>query len=125
MARSLHRISPRYRSRRGRSVREAYQGSAQMIRPPSDILRSPRGRAFSLIEMLVVISIVSLLFGLILPALSRTRAIARQTICQGRLRQWGLAFEAYAVDHDGFYPHIDGRDRTASDPQTDAERADY
>jgi len=96
-----------------------------MIRPPSDILRSPRGRAFSLIEMLVVISIVSLLFGLILPALSRTRAIARQTICQGRLRQWGLAFEAYAVDHDGFYPHIDGRDRTASDPQTDAERADY
>jgi len=80
---------------------------------------------FSLIELLVVVSIITLLFGLILPALRRAKAIARQTVCQSRLRQWGLAFEAYTVDYDGFYPHIDGRDRTASNPQSDAERADY
>jgi prepilin-type N-terminal cleavage/methylation domain-containing protein len=82
-------------------------------------------RAFSLIELLVVISIITLLTGLLLPALSRTRSIARQTVCQSRLRQWGLAFESYAVENDGFYPHIDGRDRTESNPQTDAELADY
>jgi len=81
--------------------------------------------AFSLIELLVVISVIVLLIGLILPALSRARSIAKQTVCQSRLRQWGLAFEIYAVENDGFYPHIDGRDRTPSNPKTDAERADY
>jgi len=81
--------------------------------------------AFSLIELLVVISIIALLIGLILPALGRTRSIAKQTVCQSKLRQWGLAFETYAVENDGYYPHIDGRDRTPNNPQTDAELADY
>lgn len=85
---------------------------------------APRS-AFSLVELLVVVSTLALLIGLILPALRRARAMAKQTVCQGRLRQWGLAFEAYAVDYEGLYPHIDGRDRTASNPQTDAEQADY
>jgi prepilin-type N-terminal cleavage/methylation domain-containing protein len=87
--------------------------------------RPAQSRAFSLIELLVVISIIALLIGLILPALGRARSIAKQTVCQSRLRQWGLAFETYAVENDGYYPHIDGRDRTPSDPQTDAELADY
>jgi len=81
--------------------------------------------AFSLVELLVVISVIALLIGLILPALSRARSIAKQTVCQSRLRQWGLAFEIYAAENNDFYPHIDGRDRTPSNPQTDAERADY
>jgi hypothetical protein len=29
------------------------------------------------------------------------------------MRQWGLAFEAYALSNDGYYPHIDGLDRDA------------
>lgn len=87
--------------------------------------RPVRMRAFSLIELLVAISIISLLIGLILPALNRIRSIAKQTVCQNRLRQWGLAFETYSVENDGFYPHIDGRDRTAGNPQTLAEQADY
>lgn len=69
--------------------------------------------AFSLVELLVVISLIALLIGLILPALSRARSVAKQTVCQSRLRQWGLAFEAYAMSNDGFYPHIDGLDRDA------------
>ena len=81
--------------------------------------------AFSLTEILVVISAITLLIGLILPALSRARLTAKQTVCQSRLRQWGLAFEIYAAENDGFYPHIDGRDRTSSNPQTYTELADY
>jgi len=81
--------------------------------------------AYSLIELLVIISIIALLIGLILPALGRTRSIAKQTVCQSKLRQWGLAFETYTVENDGYYPHIDGRDRTPSNPQTEAELADY
>ena len=88
------------------------------------ILRSD-ACAFSLVELLVVISIISLLMSIILPALERSKSIAKQTVCQSRLRQWGLAFEAYSTENDGFYPHIDGRDRTEIDPQTPEETADY
>jgi len=89
------------------------------------ISRPAVGSAFSLVELLVVISIIALLTGIILPAFGRARSIARQTVCQSRLRQWGLAFETYAVENDGYYPHIDGRDRTPNNPQTGAEMADY
>jgi len=74
--------------------------------------------AFSLVEVLVVISIVSLLLGILVPSLNKCKAFARQVICQSRLRQWGLAFETYASANDGFYPHIDGRDRTDFPPET-------
>jgi len=81
--------------------------------------------AFSLVELLVVISIISLLMSVILPALGRTKSIAKQAVCQSRLRQWGLAFEAYSSVNNGFYPHIDGRDRTEINPQSPEEIADY
>lgn len=72
-----------------------------------------RFAGFTLIELLVVISIISLLLGILVPALSRSRAIAKETVCQSQLRQWGIAFEMYALGNDGFYPHIDGLDRDA------------
>lgn len=81
--------------------------------------------AFSLVELLVAISVIALLIGLGLPAMNRTKAIAQQTLCQSRLRQWAMAFEIYTMDNKGFFPHVDGRDRTSSNPQTDSERADY
>jgi hypothetical protein len=67
-------------------------------------------------EMLVVISIISLLLAVLLPALSRAKTLARQTVCQTRLHQWGLAFEVYAAGNNSSYPHIDGRDRTEALP---------
>ena len=81
--------------------------------------------AFTMIELLVVISIIALLLGLLLPVLGRTRAVAKLTHCQSRLRQWGIAFEICASENDGYYPHIDGRDRTEENPQTQADIADY
>lgn len=86
---------------------------------------SVRNAGFSLIEVLVVISVITLLLGLLLPALRRAKAVAEQAVCKSRLRQWALAFGMYAEQNDGFYPHIDGRDRTSSDPDTKARRADY
>lgn len=85
----------------------------------------PTLRAFSLVEVLVVVSIIALLMGVIMPTFDRARSVAKQTLCQTRLRQWGIAFEIYAVENEGFYPHIDGRDRTSSNPQTAADLADY
>lgn len=72
--------------------------------------------AFTLIEMLVVISIISLLLAIALPVFAKTRAAAYQAICQSRLHQWALAFEGYAMQNNGFYPHIDGQDRAKGEP---------
>jgi competence protein ComGC len=82
--------------------------------------------AFSLVEVLVVIATIALLMGLIVPALRRAKSVAKQTVCQSQLRQWGLAFEIYAGQNDGFYPHIDGLDRQGDErPVLAKDWADY
>lgn len=67
-------------------------------------------RAFTMIELLVAMAITTLLAALLIPALQRTKALARQAVCQSQLRQWGMAFSIYAGE-TGFYPHVDGLDR--------------
>lgn len=62
-------------------------------------------RAFSLIELLVVISIIALLIAILLPALSTARESGRAVICLSNERQLMLANEMHANDHDGLYVH--------------------
>jgi len=94
-------------------------------------MKQRRGKAFTgnygftLVEMLVVMSVITLLMSILIPALGKVRAQAQQIVCQSQLRQWGFAFETYACANEGYYPHIDGRDRTSSNPQTPADIADY
>jgi prepilin-type N-terminal cleavage/methylation domain-containing protein len=54
---------------------------------------------FSLVELLVVIAVVSLLIGLLVPALHRARDSARLTTCRLNLRQLGIGWTMYAGDH--------------------------
>jgi len=57
-------------------------------------------RAFTLVELLVVIGIIALLVGILLPTLSRARDAAQKTACLSNLRQGHQALVLYANDHD-------------------------
>jgi len=60
-------------------------------------------RAFTLIEVLSVVSIVGLLLALLLPGLSKARAQARATVCRSNVRQIALANHLYAQESGGVY----------------------
>lgn len=60
-------------------------------------------KAFTLLELLIVIAVIGLLMGILLPTLSAARAQVKATVCQSNIRQLLLANIGYATENNGSY----------------------
>jgi prepilin-type processing-associated H-X9-DG protein/prepilin-type N-terminal cleavage/methylation domain-containing protein len=65
-------------------------------------MRMSRRRAFSLIELIVVIGVIAVLIALLLPALINARNAAKSLACQSNLRQIFQASLALSIEHGGY-----------------------
>lgn len=66
--------------------------------------RRTRTQAFTLVELLVVLSIIGVLIGILLPVLASTRKAVQKVTCAGNLRQVGIAVQAHRTDNKDRLP---------------------
>lgn len=64
-----------------------------------------RRRAFTLIEVLVVVAIIALLVAMLFPSLANARALARTTTCKTSLHQLGIGMHTYRHVYSTFPAH--------------------
>lgn len=87
--------------------------------------RSGRPRGFTLIELLVVIAVIAILAGLLLPALSKARAMAQRVLCTSSLKQHGLALLLYVGDYNDGLPNKLMGDQWTWHYRMDRDSGDY
>lgn len=61
-------------------------------------------KAFTIVELLVVVAIITILAAIVMPVLTRARAKGRFATCVSNLKQIGAALQAYQTDYDENFP---------------------
>lgn len=73
-----------------------------------------KNKAFTLVELLVVVSIIAILLAILIPSLRRAKEQANCVICKSNLRNYGLAGAMYLEANNNKFPHpktcVDGRE---------------
>lgn len=69
------------------------------------LIGKPKVKGFTLVELLVVISIIAVLMGILLPSLNRARQSAYAIKCGANAKNIGTAMEVFAAGNDLFYPN--------------------
>lgn len=65
-------------------------------------MRSTLRRAFTAVELMIVIAVLAILLGILLPAVQGMRELANRTVCLNNLQQIGLAMKGFADKFDAF-----------------------
>lgn len=77
-----------------------------------------RKRGFTLVELLLVITIIALLAALLLPVLSRAKYQAWNTRCKSNVRQFGIAVSLYTSSYETYPPSSVGVPLVPSEEET-------
>ena len=64
----------------------------------------PRGRGFTLVELLVVIGIIALLMAILFPVIAAVWRSVQETQCKNNMKELARVVMAYANDYDGSFP---------------------
>lgn len=78
---------------------------------------------FTLVELLVVISIIALLLSILMPSLGRARRQAQSVVCRKNLQNIGQANFVYSVSNDGYAPSLDSKRLMNGNPNDDTGAA--
>ncbi|MGC9260593.1 MAG: prepilin-type N-terminal cleavage/methylation domain-containing protein, partial [Phycisphaerae bacterium] len=84
--------------------KESFMLSAQSNLLHRGVIRGGSPKGFTIVELLVVISIIALLIALLLPALAKARQAAQAIQCAANLRSLGQITDEYTIAYRGFYP---------------------
>lgn len=79
--------------------------NVRRISKPTAFVKIVRTNGFTLIEVLVVISVIALLAAILLPALSKASERARAIFCLNNTKQLTLAWQLYSDEHESWLPY--------------------